>query len=204
MKKILLFINTVLSCLLIALATTSCSTNMFNNAAGGAATGAVSASFVGGVTDLILYGKVNTDRLARNMVGGAVGGATAGAIVGAKQDQATPQAPAEQQEADTNWSKEMGKENYAALNDLLNYNYKDAYRKTLKTTKSTNEEQKEAGYAIQALIDKDRGNTEGMNAAIDTFLELNSDFDRVQTEEALTQLTSDLNDERSVQGIRKP
>ena len=206
MKKIRYIIS--ISCLLIVSALTGCSTNMFSKAAGGAAAGAVSASFVGGVTDLILDGEINTDRLARNMVGGAVGGATAGAVVGHRQDQQEAQRAAQEadkkKEADKELIKKIGKENYAALNDLLNYKHEEAFRRTLKSTKSRNEEQKKAGYAIQALIDKDRGNKEGMNEAIDALLEINSDITRKEAEKGLKQLSSALNDERRAQGIRKP
>ena len=188
-----------------------CSTNMGNKAAGGAAAGAASASFVGAVTDLILHGKVNTDRLVHNAVSGAVGGATAGAIVGHKQDQQAAQQ--QQQQVARNQpdagvaelTAKIGRDNYAALEALVNYEHADAYKRSLKAVRSGNKSYKEAGLVIQALIDKDRGNDKGVESAIEALLEIN---ESVTDEEAalkgLDELQRKLKDERRAQGISKP
>jgi hypothetical protein len=187
-------------CLVAAIITLGCSTNMRKKAAGGAAVGSLSASFVGAATDLILHGKVNTDHLAHNMVSGAVGGATAGAVVAHKEDKQT------EKNATAHAAKELeakiGSENYSALNDLLNYQYADAYAKTLNTVKSRKKSEKEAALIIQALVDKDRGNKDGMQESLAEFVKLRGD--EAKASKGLDDLHGELKDMRKIQGIRKP
>ena len=180
-----------------------CTTNMRQKATGGAAAGAVSAAFVGGVTDLLLHGEVDGDRLARNLVGGAVGGATAGATIAHKQDKNA--AREEAKKNGTELAEKIGKQNYDALNNLLNYDYTKAYSTTMKVVKSGSQKEKETAYVIQALIDKDRGNTEGAQEAIAEFIKLRGkDQTKSKTEKALNDLHNNLKEQRKIQGIRKP
>jgi hypothetical protein len=180
-----------------------CTTNMKQKAAGGAATGAVSAAFVGGVTDLILHGEISGDTLTRNLVGGAVGGATAGAAIAHKEDKTAAQNAAKK-DADKLVDK-IGEKNYDALNDLLNYRHAESYAKTLQTVKSGSKNEKETAYVIQALIDKDRGNAEGMQEAVSEFIKLRgSSQNKADAEKALRKLHNNLKEQRRIQGIRKP
>ena len=78
----------VMTAVLLTILFSACGPKSAEYGVKGAAGGAVSASFVGAVTDLIVDGEVNSYRLTRNMVGGAVAGGTAGAIVGHQQDKA--------------------------------------------------------------------------------------------------------------------
>lgn len=179
-----------------------CTTNMRQKAAGGAAVGAVSTAFVGGVTDLILHGEISGDTLTRNLVGGAVGGATAGAAVAHKQDKQAARDSAKKESAKL--ADKIGKQNYEALNDLLNYKHAEAYTKTLKVVKSGSKEEQEIAYVIQALIDKDRGNREGSQESVASFLKLKGgNQDKAKAETALNQLYDNIKEQRKIQGIRK-
>jgi len=180
-----------------------CTTNMKQKAAGGAATGAISAAFVGGVTDLILHGEISGDTLTRNLVGGAVGGATAGAAIAHKEDKTAAQNAAKKDSEKL--ADKIGVKNYDALNDLLNYKHAESYAKTLKVVKSGSKDEKEIAYVIQALIDKDRGNEEGMQEAVAEFIKLRGDTqNKADAEKALKQLHANLKEQRKIQGIRKP
>jgi hypothetical protein len=180
-----------------------CTTNMKQKAAGGAATGAVSAAFVGGVTDLILHGEISGDTLTRNLVGGAVGGATAGAAIAHKQDKKAAQDTAKKDAEKL--ADKIGKSNYDAFNDLLNYKYAESYAKTIKVAKSGSKDEKEIAYVIQALIDKDRGNAEGTQESLAEFVKLRGGSQsKADAEKALNQLHDNLNEQRKIQGIRKP
>jgi hypothetical protein len=193
---------------LICLLTSGCSSNMFNKGVGGAAAGAASASLVGALTDLIVDGRVNTYRLQRNVVGGAIAGGAAGAAVGHRQDAAKAQAQQRQappDPPDKALIKEIGKDNYKALTDLVYYRHEDAYARTLKSVRSRNEDHQAAGYAIQALIDEDRNNPEGVMDAIEEFLKVSTEVqDMKEARKGLEDLTRELADERRVKGIRKP
>jgi hypothetical protein len=180
-----------------------CTTNMKQKAAGGAAAGAVSAAFVGGVTDLILHGEISGDTLSRNLVGGAVGGATAGAAIAHKQDKKAAQDSAKKEAEKL--AEKIGAKNYDAFNDLLNYKYADSYSKTLKVAKSGSRQEKEIAYVIQALIDKDRGNAEGSQEALAEFIKMRGKSqNKADAEKALNQLHDNLREQRKIQGIRKP
>jgi len=179
-----------------------CTTNMKQKAAGGAAAGAVSAAFVGGVTDLILHGEISGDTLSRNLVGGAVGGATAGAAIAHKQDKKAAQ-DAAKKDADKLADK-IGEKNYDAFNDLLNYKYAESYAKTLKVIKTGSKDEKEVAYVIQALVDKDRGNAEGSQESLAEFIKLRGKSQsKADAEKALNQLHENLKEQRKIQGIRK-
>ncbi len=195
--------------LALALTVTGCSTNMVNKGAGGAAAGALSASFIGAATDLILDGKVNTDRLARNAVGGAIGGGMAGTAVGYQQDVKAEQQVAQKAAQTTaeakgvELQKTIGKSNYSALVALLNKQHSDAYRYTLESTSSKKSDVKAAAYGIQALIDMDRGNADGVTEALTSFIGLEDQTDDLPTaRKDLDLLYKELQQERKIQGIR--
>jgi hypothetical protein len=180
-----------------------CTTNMKQKAAGGAAAGAVSAAFVGGVTDLILHGEISGDTLTRNLVGGAVGGATAGAAIAHKQDKKAAQDTAKKDAEKL--ADKIGRSNYDAFNDLLNYKYTESYAKTIKTAKSGSKNEKEVAYVIQALIDQDRGNIKGSQESLAEFVKLRGGSQsKAGAEKALNKLHDNLNEQRKIQGIRKP
>ena len=190
--------------------TAGCSSNMVSKGVGGAAAGAVSGSMLGAVTDLIVDGEVNTYRLKRNMVSGAIAGGTAGAAVGHKQDKAEeaakapPKAPAGSA-SDKELIEKIGEDNYRALEHLVHYQYEEAYRSALKASESKNSVHRDTGLAMQALIDLDRGNRDGMNDSIDAFLEVSDTVaDRDAAEKGLNELQKELKQERKIQGIRPP
>jgi hypothetical protein len=194
-----------------------CGTNAFHKGVGGAAAGAVSASFVGALTDLIVDGRVNTYRLQRNMVSGAIAGGATGAAVGAQQDrqqaaqkqarreQAARQQAQDEQTSERELVKRIGKDNYRALEDLIHFRHKDAFARTLKSTRSKNTSYQAAGYAIQALVDNDRGNADGVAEALEKFLGVSDEVDSMkEAQKGLKDLAQGLHDERRVQGIRPP
>ncbi len=179
----------------------------------GAAGGAVSASFVGAVTDLIVDGEVNTYRLTRNAVGGAVAGGTAGAIVGHQQDKAdTAQDKAAEQAVTSGATatdaevealrKKIGPDNVNGLKQLVKCKHEDAYRIGLGTARSDNMNYKEAGLVLQALVDKDRGNMDGANRVLPELVEMSAKLaDLSAAQKGLEDLHQILIDERRVQGM---
>lgn len=172
--------------------------------AGGAAAGAASAGFLGAVTDLIVDGSVNTDRLERNLVSGALAGGTAGAVAGARKDQQQAAAkPPKPTEPDQEMIKKIGNKNHDALVSLINYRHEDAYRMAVKGGDTKNQEHQEASYAIRALIDKDRGNADGMADALNSFVELDGDVGQADAQKGLNDLHQGLEDERKAQGVWK-
>lgn len=191
----------------------ACSANQTESAAKGAATGAVSASLVGALTDLVVDGQVNTDRLERNLVSGAIAGGAAGAVVGNEKDK-QEQAAAEQgkndssaqpgsTQVDTEEAKlreKIGDDNYQGLGYLMQCQHADAYRQALKG--SSGGPYQEASIALQALVDRDRKNTDGEKRAIEQFVaiaEPESSAEQIQTE--LDKLEEQLQQERQIQGL---
>jgi hypothetical protein len=198
-------ISSILLALIFVLTITGCTSNMLGKGAGGAAAGAFSASFIGAATDLILDGKVNPDRLARNAVGGAIGGGMAGAAVGHQQDVKASQKAARDaaRREDSELKKKIGQDNYNALRALLNRQHAEAYRYTLAATDSKHRDVKAAAYATQALIDLDRGNAGGVSEALTAFIAIDDEInDLPAARQGLDQLHKELQQERKVQGIR--
>ena len=203
---------------MVALAATilasGCSSNMFSKGAGGAVAGAASASLLGALTDLVVDGRVNPYRLQRNLVGGAIAGGTTGAVVGHQQDVAKEQrrqarqqkeAASSQRDKAKALGREIGDNNVNALADLLNYRHEDAYAKTLETVRSNKQHIQTAGYAIQAMIDDDRRNPEGVTEALEAFVAASSEVDNIKdARSGLTELMRQVSDERKVKGIRSP
>jgi len=191
-----------------AMLTSGCTTNTVTGAAEGATVGAVSASFVGALTDLVVDGRVNTYRLQRNLVGGAIAGGAAGAFAGSAKDRAVAQREptrpqAASPDADAELISQIGKDNYEALVDLLNSRHETAYRKTLISAKSDNKPYRLSALAIQALIDRDRNDEAGMVASLQQFVAEDDeikDFDEAKGE--LEVLHQELLDERRIRGIR--
>ena len=185
-----------------------CSSNMFAKGAGGAMAGAASGAFLGAVTDLIVDGQVNTDRLERNLVSGALAGGAAGAAVGHQQDQRAAQAQAAAQaskpaDAGQDMIKKIGRSNYDALVALINYQHEDAYRLAVKGGKSKDQEQQEASFVVRALVDKDRGNADGMEDAIGGFLASDQGVSEAEARKGLNDLYQRLEDERKARGVWK-
>ncbi len=186
-----------------------CSANMTEKGVEGAATGAVSAALTGAISDLIWDGEIDTDRLARRAASGAVAGATAGAAAGHRQDQVEAQKEAASASAEDASDEELieriGRKNYSALEDLLYFRYEDAYRTTLKTVKSKDEDHRDAGYVVQALIDRDRGNRRGAEEAIAALIDANQHLaDADSVNRGLDELLAEFEDERRVRGISRP
>lgn len=185
-----------------------CSSTAVEHAAGGAAAGAVSATFVGAMTDLIVDGRINTYRATRAAVGGAVAGGTAGAIAGQAKHEAEEKRKAEQaaREADAGPSagdlaKEIGADNVKALSQLVQCRHEEAYRLALMTARQDNRKYQEVGLALQALVDRDRGNSEGEDRAVRAFVERSDELDDMAVAKAeLEKLHELLRDERRVQG----
>jgi len=176
-----------------------CSSNMFKTGVGGAASGAMGASFVGAMTDLILDGKVNTDRLARNATSGAIAGGMAGAAVGHNQD--VKEEAAARKKAQADFKAKIGSDNYSALDNLINCRHATAYRKATEASKSRNKEVQEAAYVIQALVDTDRGNKEQADAALKQFISVNDKTSKSDAKKGLKELMKVLKEERKSQGI---
>ncbi len=64
---------------------------------------------------------------------------------------------------------------------------------------------RDAGYVVQALIDRDRGNQNGAQSAIDTLVHTNQHLaDADSVNRGLDELLAELNDERRVRGISRP
>ena len=118
MKKLICAVS-----LTAGLCLAGCAQTTVEHAAGGATVGAVSASFVGAVTDLIVDGKVNSYRLSRNMVGGAVAGGVAGGVAGHKKAKAEEAARAKQEQQVPSGLAELeqtvGSDNMRSLQNLL-------------------------------------------------------------------------------------
>ena len=204
MKKIIHIASTALLAGMIII-NAGCITEMF----GGAAGGALSASFVGATTDLILHGKVNTDTLARNATSGAIAGGMAGGVYGHQKDKAKKQAKPQTEsstktdaEATKKLTKKIGKDNIEALEALLYSDYETAYKKTLKSVDSSKQEHQEAGYVIQALIDTDRKNSKGVDASLNEFVKLNDKTNDLKTaQKGLNDLYKRFLDMRKIKGI---
>jgi hypothetical protein len=188
------------------LAAAGCTTNMRRKTVGGAAVGSFGGAFVGAMTDLILDGEVNTDALARNAVSGAIAGGMAGATVGYKQDKdqaARPQTPPANEVPDQDLLKRIGKDNYDAAIDLVYKRHEDAYRKALKSAVSKNPDYQRASLALQALIDLDRGNTAGVDEAINAFAASGGGTNEpAKVRQALDELHAKVKEERKIRGIQ--
>lgn len=192
-KSILFFCLTSLICCI------GCSTNMFKGGVGGAATGALGTSFVGAMTDLILDGKVNADRLARNATSGAIAGGMAGAAVGHSRD--VKEEAAAKKKAEAEFKARVGRENYSALTDLVNCRHATAYRKATEAAKSRKQSVKEAAYVIQALVDTDLGDMAQAQAALNQFIDIQRETSKAEAKKGLKELMKVLQDERKQQGI---
>jgi hypothetical protein len=139
-----------------------------------------------------------------------VAGGAAGAAVGASQDrkaadqQAAQQAAAKAAQPD-DASKEdikrIGQQNYDALVALINYDHEKAYRLAMQAGNSKDERYREASYAVRALVDKDRGNADGMEDALNSFLELDKGISEETARKGLNDLHQGLEDERKAQGV---
>lgn len=204
MKKLLVLI--IKMCILI-LVVTGCTQNIASHSAGGAAFGAGGSMFVGALTDLIIHGKIDSATLTRNAVTGGIVGGAGGAAVGYKKDKAEENSDKMKQ---SNMSedklaklkKRIGDENFNSLSYLILCKHEDAYRITLDTVKSPNNDYKEAGYILQALIDKDRGNIDGFKNSTDNFISIsdkNNDYS--STVKEFDKLYVRLQNERKVKGI---
>lgn len=182
-----------------------CITEMLSGATGGA----LSSSFVGATTDLILHGEVNTDTLARNATSGAIAGGMAGGAYGHKKDKAdkkSKQKAPEPSKADIEATKllteKIGKINMDALDKLLYSNYEEAYKKTLKSVKSSNKNYSEAGYVIQALIDTDRKNQKSVDESLNNFIASNGKIDNLKdAQKGLKSIYKQLENMRKVKGL---
>ncbi len=192
-----------------------CTATTAEYAAKGAAAGAVSASFIGAMTDLIVDGRVNTYRLSRNMVGGAIAGGIAGGVAGSQAEEAavekataremerTPILETEESadEAES-LEKSIGRENVNALKALVQCRHEDAFRKALQTSRSENPEYREAGLIVQALVDRDRGNSAGVDRVLSEVIAMNDKLEDITSaRQGLDDIYIILQDERRIQGL---
>lgn len=204
-----------LGCFLVLVAMTGCSATSAEYGSKGAAIGAVSGSFVGAMTDLIIDGKVDTDRLARNAVAGAVAGGTAGAVAGYQKDKASekaaesgdakaePQAVASTSDVKGEDLKQrIGAQNVSGLEMLVACRHADAYRTGQQTARADNTSYRDAGLILQALVDHDRGNSDGVARILPVIVEkIEKVTDQTSAEKGLSELQQMLDDERSAQGL---
>lgn len=180
-----------------------CGANTTQGAAEGAAVGAVSAGMLGALTDLIVDGEVNTYRLSRNVTAGALAGGAAGAVDGyAKDQQAEPtQAKQNTPPAPAKPALEFGPDVEGSVTALIACQHDDAYRSALRAEQASQQSYQEAGVAMQALIDYDRDNTEGVDRAVSKYVKLSSsmsDVDQAKTQ--LEALHKELQQERQIAG----
>ena len=192
-----------------------CTATTTEYAAKGAAAGAVSASLVGAMTDLIVDGRVNTYRLSRNMVGGAIAGGIAGGIAGSQQEAAAREKAGARKTEQTSvpatdkseaeieaLAKQIGPDNLNALKALVQCRHEDAFRTALQTSGSDNTDFREAGLIIQALVDRDRGNTAGVDRILPEVIAMNDELGDMATAQlGLEDIYNVLQDERKVQGL---
>ncbi len=211
MKNLKISFIFLVSFLLLA----GCTATTAEYAAKGAAAGAVSASFIGAMTDLIVDGRVNTYRLSRNMVGGAIAGGIAGGVAGSQAEKtAVEKANAremektlilETEESDDeaeSLEKSIGPDNVNALKSLVQCRHEDAFRKALQTARSENPEYREAGLIVQALVDRDRGNTAGVDRVLPEVISMNDELeDMTSARQGLDSIYIILQDERRIQGL---
>lgn len=176
-----------------------CGANTTQGAAEGAAVGAVSAGMLGALTDLIVDGEVDTYRLSRNVTAGALAGGTAGAIDGYSKDQKEEAQSA--QPAPSKPALEFGPDVETSIGALVACQHDDAYRAALKAEQASQQSYKEAGVAMQALIDYDRGNEQGVDRAVDEYVKLSSTMnDANQAKTQLEALHKELQQEREIAG----
>lgn len=180
-----------------------CSQKSAEYGAAGAATGAIGAGMVGALTDLIVDGKVNPYRLKRNVVSGAIAGGMTGAAAGHQAEQRQQTAKAEPTSSGNNrLRKRIGEQNYHALELLVHCQHKEAYALALKSAKSDMLNYELGAYAVQALIDKDRGNSEGVQRAIEAFIAKDDKITTVsKAREELDKVYQSLQDERRIEGL---
>ncbi len=186
-----------------------CSGKTAEYSAKGAAAGAVSASLVGAITDLIIDGRVNTHRLERNIVGGAVAGGVVGGVAGHSMDKAEKQqkesaaaAPFSHEDNYSKLEKEIGPRNIEGLERLINCGHKEAFAVGMETQKSDNPAYSEAGLILQILVDHDRNNQEGVVSGITHLVQVNDKIgDKETAIKELEALSSALKDERKIQGL---
>ncbi len=190
--------------LILGLSFLGCSGKTAEYSAKGAAAGAVSASLVGAVTDLIIDGRVNTHRLERNIVGGAVAGGIAGGVAGHAKDKAEKEQKESSAPPSDDYAaleKEIGPQNIAGLEQLINCRHKEAFALGLETEKSDNPSYSEAGLILQILVDHDRNNREGVTSGITRLGQVNDKIGNKETAmKELDALSSALQDERKIQG----
>jgi hypothetical protein len=176
-----------------------CSANTVEGAAEGAAVGAVSAGMLGALTDLIVDGEVNTYRLSRNVTAGALAGGATGAISGANKDE--QQVKATQPAAPSKPALNFGPDVDASVNALISCDYDTAFRSALSAEQASQESYKEAGLAMQALIDFDRNNQPGVDRAVTKFVSISQSLNSVETANTqLKALHDELIQERQIAG----
>lgn len=197
--------------LVLSMVMAGCTATTAEYAAKGAAAGAVSASLVGAMTDLIVDSRVITYRLSRNMVGGAI----AGGIVGSQQEVAAREKAGTRKTEQTSvpatdkseaeieaLAKQIGPDNLNALKALVQCRHEDAFRTALQTSGSDNTDYREAGLIIQALVDRDRGNTAGVDRILPEVIAMNDELGDMATAQlGLEDIYNVLQDERKVQGL---
>ncbi len=189
----------IASSMLLTALLMGCSANTVEGAAEGAAVGAVSAGMLGALTDLIVDGEVNTYRLSRNVTAGALAGGAAGAVSGSNKDQ--QQEKVQQPAAPSKPPLNFGPDVDASVNALISCDYDTAFRRALNAEQASQESYKEAGIAMQALIDFDRGNQPGVDSAVSKFVSMSQTVN--STDVANTQLKAlhdELIQERQIAG----
>lgn len=191
---------------LTLLSFSACSQKSAEYGATGAVTGAVGAGLIGALTDLVIDGQVNPQRLQRNLVSGAIAGGATGAIIGENENQKMKQQQQNQEAApvvtgDDKLKKKIGGDNYAGLEYLISCKHTEAYRMTLKSAKSSKPNYELSAYVIQALIDRDRNNTSGETRALESFITKDEKINSVDVARGeLDKLYEQLQDERRIRG----
>ncbi len=182
-----------------------CSQKSTEYGAAGAASGAIGASMVGALTDLIVDGEIDPYRLQRNMVSGAIVGGAAGAVAGHQVDKQAEKAAAKPEPASSSEDEDLknmiGATNYQALGQLISCQHDEAFRLTLESARSSDLDHELAAYAIEALIDTDRGNEEGKVRALEAFIAKDDKIRSLEVaERELKKLYERLQDERRIRG----
>ncbi|NOR57494.1 MAG: hypothetical protein GQ474_03115 [Sulfurimonas sp.] len=184
----------------------ACSQKSAEYGTAGAVTGAVGAGMVGALTDLIIDGKVNPQRLQRNLVSGAIAGGATGAIIGQNEENKSKKKeiasePVTDHDDEEKLKKKIGDDNYVGLEYLISCKHSDSYRMALKASKSSNITYELTAYALQALVDRDRNNASGETHALESFIAKDEKITSIDVARGeLDKLYEQLQDERRIRG----
>lgn len=190
-------ISTVILCSGALLA---CSQNTTQGTFKGAAAGSAGAGMLGALTDLIVDGKVNSYNLQRNMTAGAIAGGVGGGISAHKKEQAqaAEKTVIEPNKPQYNFSPFVNE----SITELVQCRHTEAFRLALNSAQDNSANEQEVSIALQALIDNDRNNSQGVELAVARYVEISDNITTLDAAMAELQiLQQKLYNERRAQGL---